>query len=409
VQPSPTPVQTEPGASAAGEKATEADAFVDTIGVNTHFDYHGTPYVTEWPVISQALIKSGIRHIRDGSPSYYEYGSRLATLGAAGIHHGVGFDVTATAETMAQTLASQAPYIDFVEPNNEYDSYASKDPNWVSHLVDELKRLYSTVRANPSYNGIVVLGPALRSQYLYPKLGNLTPIADDGNLHNATCNQNPGTSTDIGIKANIALVHASTTKPVWTTETGYSDAMSRSCGLPDDIIAKYDPRMIAQRFIAGEPRTYFYQFADMPSDPEFGATGLLYSSGQPKPQYTSLSNMIALLSDPGPSFETSRLQYAISGNTTNVEHILLQKRDGTYVILLWLEVPSWKSVNAANVGGERLAISPQSVTLTFASKPSRASLYQYGPNQNLISQTQTSNTSAITINVTDSISFLEIH
>jgi len=363
--------------------------------------------VTQWPTVSAALIKSGIRHIRDGSPQYYEWGTRLAVLGEAGIHHGLGFDTTSTAAIMTKALAEEAPYVDFVEPQNEYDSYADKDASWVSQLVAEQHLLYATVRANPAYNGITVIGPAMRTQHNYAKLGNLTNVADVGNLHNATCNQNPGTTTDIGIQANIALVHASTSKPVWTTETGYSDNMNRTCGLPDDIIAKYDPRMVAERFMAGEPRTYFYEFCDMPVDAEFGATGLLYATGQPKPQYTSLASMIAILADRGPSFEPTRVQYTLSGNVANVNHLLLQKRDGTYILMLWIEMPAWKSLNYTNVGGNRIDVAPQAVTVSFPTRRSSASMYHYNDDQQLTLQSEPSNAATFSISVTDTISFFE--
>lgn len=60
----------------------------------------------------------------------------------------------------------------------------------------------------------------------------------------------------------------------------------------------------------------------------------------PKPAYTALRNTIALLEDPGPTFEPGSLDYALIGDTTNVHRTLLQKRDGTFYLVLWQEVAS---------------------------------------------------------------------
>jgi hypothetical protein len=62
----------------------------------------------------------------------------------------------------------------------------------------------------------------------------------------------------------------------------------------------------------------------MPYDPVFGYMGLLHADGSPKPQFTALVNLIHLLSDRGPSFTPTALQYSMSGDTRNVDHTLLQ-------------------------------------------------------------------------------------
>jgi hypothetical protein len=51
-------------------------------------------------------------------------------------------------------------------------------------------------------------------------------------------------------------------------------------------------------------------------------------------------NLIALLADPGAVFTPGGLTYRIDGTTESVHHTLLQKRDGSFFLALWLEVPS---------------------------------------------------------------------
>ena len=54
----------------AQERARPADAFVDSIGVTTHFNYDDTPY-GNFAAVEQALTGLGVRHIRDGSDRGY--------------------------------------------------------------------------------------------------------------------------------------------------------------------------------------------------------------------------------------------------------------------------------------------------------------------------------------------------
>jgi hypothetical protein len=70
-----------------------------------------------------------------------------------------------TPERITATLTTFGPNVDFVEPQNEYDSFAAKsDPDWTGKLIAAQKTLYNTVHGNPAFNGITVLGPALAHQ-----------------------------------------------------------------------------------------------------------------------------------------------------------------------------------------------------------------------------------------------------
>jgi len=403
--PSPEPTS-PPSGPMTSETPSQADAFVNSVGVDSHFVYSQQVYSTNYPVVSQLLINSGIKHLRDSGPAYDQvYISKMAMLSAHGIHHSVGFGLKTTAAQMSADLKALGPSnIDFVEPQNEYDTY--RDPNWASTIVAEQKLIWNTLRADPAFNGITILGPALAQQRNYAVMGPLDAYEDAGNLHNATCDLNPATSTRSVSIANMTTdIRASTvSKPIWTTETGYADRTASACQTPDAVIAKYDPRLIAERWNAGEPRSYIFSFADDASDPIFGSMGLISVNGTAKPQYTAIQSMLNLLADPGAPFSPTTVSYSLTGQTQNVHHILLQKRDGSRVLMLWIEKPAINGTqNASEVP---IAVPSQQVSLSVPGLTA-ATDYAYDTSKWTISpQSLSVNAGTVNVTVTDTISFV---
>jgi hypothetical protein len=381
-----------------------ANDVVDSVGVVSHFDYWGTPYDSAWPAISDALIASGIKHIRDGGADLSpRYDSRLALLGRHGINHSAMFNVDTNAAQIRDTLRVFLPYVDFVEPENEYN--AARDAQWPAHLAAEQELLYRTVRAEPDFDKIAVLGPALNFASYYATLGRLDEYEDDGNLHNYPCNLNPGTTKlHFGIATNHELIRASTRdRPIWTTETGYGDdlTLKPQCGLPDDVIAVYLPRMVAERWLLGEPRTYFYQLADMPTDRRFGKLGLLEDDGTPKPQFIALRGMLQLLADPGKPFVPTPQRFDVTP-LPDLRELALQKRDGTYELLLWREVESADPRTSAP-----LEIAPLEASVTVPAGDRSAIVRTYGAGFTLQARAVVAERGIVRVPVTDRVTFLE--
>lgn len=387
-----------------------ADSFVDTIGMDSHFNYRTSPYVLEWSKISTELVASGIRHIRDGGQRFDQASlARYAYLGQHGIRHSVGFSNDVTPERIDSALRATMPYVDFVEPANEFDGYKATDPAWAQKLTAMQRTIYSTVHANSSYAGITVLGPALSHQALYAEVGALDDAEDAGNLHWATCNSNPGVETKEGFARAESLLRASTvSKPFWTTETGYNDEVGvRPCAIPDDLIARYAPRMIAERFNDGMPRVYFYQLVKMPSDKIFGGTGFIDPDGAPTPQFTALTSLISLLSDPGRSVTMKPIALDIRSAERDVHHTLLEKRDHTYELLLWRELSGWQDSGPSRIGGTRIPIAPAGVTVSVP-HASSVRYFQYDSNWKLRPRALDGHPSgSIRLDVTDAVSVLE--
>jgi hypothetical protein len=54
-----------------------------------------------------------------------------------------------------------------------------------------------------------------------------------------------------------------------------------------------------------------------------------------------LSSLRGILQDPGPAFTPGALTYTLTGAASDLHHLLLQKRDGTFYLALWIEASSY--------------------------------------------------------------------
>jgi hypothetical protein len=129
-------------------------------------------------------------------------------------------------------------------------------------------------------------------------------------------------------------------KSILVTECGYHNRMEEKGhpGVSETAEAKYLPRLLFVYFNRGMTKAYKYELFDEKPDPGFTDMerhfGLVRTNGTPKPSFIALKNLLHLLADPGPATQTGSLAFEISGASTNLQHTLLQNRNGTF----WLAV-----------------------------------------------------------------------
>jgi hypothetical protein len=332
---------------AQAEKAASADAFVDSVGINVHLHYQDTSYAN-FPRVKQALVGLGLRHVRDGliDTTWQDFYDRHNELGRSGIKAIYSTSVTQSDQLLIDYPVRMKDNFEGYESPNEYD--LSGDANWADTLSKFVARLHTTVKANSGTSKFPVIGPSLTSQAAFAKMrGDCT--LDFDNLHNYFGGHNPGTlgwgSNGYGsITWNLANTTATCPgKPVITTETGYQADPALSQGIPEEIAGKYVPRVYLEQWRRNIQRTYLYELVDMPTGFPAGDSkfGLLRADFSAKPAYTALTNLIHLLSDPGPSYVGQDFTFALTGDVSDVDHVLLQKRDGTFYLALWVEEPSY--------------------------------------------------------------------
>ena len=227
-------------------------------------------------------------------------------------------------------------------------------------------------------------------------------------MHNYAAGRNPGTSgwggTDaygtyatLSYDVNVAAL-VSGGKPVTSTETGYSDDSADQYAVPPATQAHYLARTLLDDWNAGVVRTYLYELADE-GTPPFSHYGIVDASGNPKPAYVLLKSFLTHLADPGGTFTTTPLAYTLTAPPT-VQHSLLERRNGTYSLVLWVEAPEWDPTTSTAI-----ALASQTATLTFARTPASVAATSFDDAGNATTHTVSGNG---TVTVTGSPTIVDI-
>jgi hypothetical protein len=392
------------------EMPLASNAFVDTIGVVTHLRASNTPYTNSWSTFQTLIKASGIRHIGDTLISTpVGYAQHVLALAANGIHASLITNLNQTAGQIRSAIATFSPAIEAVEGPNEPDIIG--DPNWVSDTRTFQSMLWSTVKSDGATSTLTVVGPSMVSLGDDLGLGNLASAMDDGSIHDYFDGYNPGTSgwgslSSYGIYGSIAYNIAisapvSGSHPALSTETGYSSSPSDTEGVDSRTLARYIPRIFLEHYLHGIARTTLYEFYDEPGTGAFANFGLVTASNAPKSSYYALTSLIATLNDQGSSFTPTPLRYLLTGNMNNVHHLLLQRRDGTYQLVMWVEVAGYDPLTKADV-----TVPPQAVTLAPANGATSGSIATIGDDGKLITSAITFTNGVASFNVDDRVAIV---
>jgi hypothetical protein len=393
---------------AYAQSAHSADAFVDSVGLNIHLHDGDTPY-GDFPAVEKALRALGVRHVRDGliDTQWMPYYDRINALGRDGIKCIFITNPNQTVELLQSYPDRMKDSFEGYEAPNEYDN--SNDKDWVATLTHFLPTLAQAVRTNPANPAFPIMGPSFVHAESYSLFPEASQYFDFSNLHNYFAGRNPGTSgwgaDGYGSLAwDIDLVtRAWPSLPIVTTETGYQTDTTNPQGIPESVAAKYLPRLLLEQYAHGIRRTYLYELVDV-SIPQQGihnTFGLVRSDFSPKPAFLSIQHLISLLADPGVSFTPRTLPFTVSGELSNVHYLLFEKRDGTYLIAIWQEVPSY-DVNSKQM----LPVSPQHVIVAL---PSVFNIQQHRLNEDgSVTVENIGMTSHAVISVDDRVTLLKL-
>ena len=380
-----------PGRGGAGAGAlgpvTPAAAFTGSVGVNVHWDFLDTPYGSRYEEVRDALVASGIRHVRGADTSRAPDLARRGVATTVLVDQGPDGrgDPARTVERLAPLAATGA--VDAVEGPNEGDVF------WTEHglthrgqpfpagVLAWQRDLWRAVRADDRTRHLTVIGPSLGGTYwgggnpFAP--GSLAGVADWANIHPYAAG-NPyadrfsyGGIDDYYDSADfpsVALDRYPITletyrppfgdAPVAATEAGWS---TWRLGPSEPTQAAYLSRLFLECYRLGLARCYSYElvdeFPDPAGDDREAHFGILRHDLSPKPAYTAVQALMAAVGDDtadpggdpaataddraaGATLAGARLTVAPPAgyDAETVHHVVLVRHDGTAVVVLWQEV-----------------------------------------------------------------------
>ena len=123
----------------------------------------------------------------------------------------------------------------------------------------------------------------------------------------------------------------------------------------------------------------------------------------PKPSYYALRNLISLLSDKGTPVQAGKLNYFASGGSSDVHHMLMQKRDGSFYLAIWIEAEGFYT----NIWQYKLVPS-QEVTLLLPSNIESVATSAFDDSGNVTVSTSTVKGGSLVVNVSDKLQIIHI-
>ena len=358
--------------------AQTSDSFVESLGIGTKFGYCPGRLCDNYSEVKALLAQLGIRYIRDipfpepwriRTNLYQDHGIQM--LAEAGRTWGKPLDLENISARL-NAIKSWGEMIVGIVGVNEYDNPTYHfceetegcDPdwseeNWSVNYLQFQQRLYDRVKADSKLRHLpVVMGPMAHLDNLEElDEDDLDAICDRGNDHSYPgAWGKPSQESGWGEKATVRSMDEVVTKvqrvcpgKIWITETGYEETTEdrNQYFVTRQAKAKYLPRIYANYYLQQDiERTFLYELLNATKTGT--SFGIIDTNLKPTPAYYAIKNMISLLEEATwnkstqswkyPDFKPDRLEYTLEGNTTDVRHLLLQKSDGTFYLLIWQEV-----------------------------------------------------------------------
>ncbi len=409
-----------------GESPRSTNAFVDSIGVNTHFYYLDRKFADGSSIISK-IKDAGIRHVREGlNIDYFKDPTKMALLNelnAAGVRFSfiTSYNLHTAAEAQAWVKQFGPKKLASIENRNEPDlfDYDPVTQTWpVQKVRDYQIALWNAFKNDPTTSKIEVIGsPMISTENAELHGDSVAAYMTRANIHNYLSTRHPETlgwggdgygSLEYAVR-RVAMPMKPGNRAPLSTETCYQNTDNIN-GLPEKFSGRYIPRQYLFSFNNKIPRTYCYQFwnegTGNASDQDNGEFnfGFIRYDGSPKPAYTAVKNMIKLLKDSaGPSFTLNKLDYKLEGNVTDVQKTLLQKRNGDYYLALWIGKASWEP----NQRVEQ-SVADQQVTLKLPAQIRSATSYLLADDGSMITQPLTVSNAQTAVTVSDRVQFIKI-
>ncbi|QBQ98669.1 calcium-binding protein [Paraburkholderia pallida] len=370
-----------------------AEAFLDSIAVNTHINYTDGAYA-DVRNVAKDLAWIGVRHVRDGTPGTSAPLSSYVWLAQQGVkfnfvvYGNVADSLQQLDRFTAAAPGSVAAVEGFNEINNFHVSYNGLTSDAAGLAAQQA--IHAHVHGSASLPGVPVydltgydLTPVstragaadFTNQHIYPQNGEQP-------AYNANGDKWMAWAIDGLRKYNLPFV---------VTEFGYFTLPQSGwygIGVDEATQAKGVLNGLFDAANLGVVRTYIYELLDEKPDPQRTNSemhfGLFRNDHSPKPSASAIRNLTAILranaaakgpTNPHPGVQTvtppdASSSCSLRAMPVSARSLLLTKGDGRYLLALWNETPFWDRAK-----GTPLSAPPASVQVDLGARASRIALY----------------------------------
>jgi hypothetical protein len=396
-------------------RAMPADAFIDTLGVGIHLTYMDTAYTNVRNVYDD-LKWLGIRHVRDYPPGDRPPFSTYVFLAQLGIKFNVltNPDFAWSVGAAARLNAAVPGSVVAVEGSNEIDNWPVSYHGLTGAAAGlaQQRDIYARVHAAPALAGVPVYD---LTGFDTRKVESRAGSANYANQHVYPQNGEQPTYNSNGDRWMPAAIDAvkKYQLPMVITEFGYF-SMPQSgwymIGVDEPTQAKGVLNGYMDAAAAGVKRTYVYELLDEKPDPQNKDSGMHFglfrNDNSPKPVAHAIRNLTTILNAgktrrANAAATRGSLAYTLSDMPVSANSLLLQKKDGRFVLALWNETPIWDRAI-----GKPVESPPARVGIDFGAKASRVDVYDP-----LVSTTPSAShrdVSQLAVDVPDHVILLEI-
>jgi len=332
------------------------------------------------------LAGIGVKNIRglyaNGFDPTYEMVSLLRKHGmkwGMNVIPDLGISDDAIRARVADIAARAADVCLFVEGINEpnYNRNGSRvSSTWKEQTLHKQQVLWQAVKSHPQLSNAAVLGPSLQttvvttSDYQWFASHGLPSYMTHAGSHCYPSGSYPDAKFGSMLKPVVDHWH----KPVWITETGYSNALAFHTGgqkpVPEDIAAIYAPSAVLEAVDRGWHTTWFEALDDVDTgskdniEANWGLWAVANGAAPPwrvKPTATALKELLTGLADPGPAYSPAPIKLKVTAPVSDVRWTALGKRDGSVRLYLRRSKPCYDATHKVRVN-----VAPVSVTITTA-------------------------------------------
>lgn len=365
-------------------QAMPVAAFLDTLAVVTHVNYTDGAYANVRNVADD-MNWLGLRHVRDYTPGPSAPFESYVFLAQRGVRFNflVRWNIEESIDVAARLNAAVPGSVAAIEGFNEIDNFPVpyRGLNGTPAGLAAQRDIYARVRSTPALAGVPVYD---LTGYDRKSVETRAGSADYANQHAYPQNgDQPSYNAPHGgswIPSAIDSIKKYNL-PVVITEFGYF-SMPQSgwymIGVDEATQAKGILNGYMDGAAAGVKRLYVYELLDEKPDPQNKSGemhfGLFRFDNSPKPVAYAIRNLTSVLNTSTTRRATgavrNTLAYTLADKPASANSLLLQKKDGRFVLALWNETKIWDRAT-----GIPVTQPPARMSVDFGTAASRVDLY----------------------------------